>query len=59
MSVALGASAGDMPTLAEWLAKRRLVSQDETQAEYEVAVDDARLSVRFAKSEGKWWLLSL
>jgi hypothetical protein len=59
LGVALAACAKDLPKLGEWLATRKLVSQDQTQAEYEVAVEDARLCVRFARADGQWWLLSL
>ena len=59
LGLALAASVDDMPKLGEWLAGRKLASQNEAQAEYEVAVEEARLCVQFAKSEGRWWLLSL
>ncbi len=59
LGVALAASVDDMPKLGEWLAGRKLASQTEAQAEYEVTVEEALLCVQFAESEGKWWLLSL
>jgi len=55
----LGQSPERMQRLADLLATRRLVTRDETHAEYQVKVDGLALAIRFTCVDGEWLLLSL
>ncbi len=59
LELTLAQSPENMARLADMFATRRLVKQDTTNAEYEIAADDLSFTVRFIQAEGEWLLMSL